>query len=343
MKPWAAGDQARLAGTLERSSAERDPVRRLALLVREGLDAIPQPGAGQTLARWQALASVARSDLSLAKIYEGHTDALAILSELGETERTGGALWAVWASEAPQARVLIERGTDRRVVLRGRKNWCSGARGATHALLTAWHADGRGPVLVQVDLGQAGIAVVSDNWHAVGMAASESLDVLLDDVTGHRVGEPGDYLRRPGFWQGGAGIAACWYGGMLRLAETLRQWLTGSAASHSPFRLSALGQVDMWMANASATLRNAAAWIDEHSASDAQMTALHARLTIDCCARRILDQVGQAMGATPFCRDPAFARTAADLPVFLRQGHAERDFAALGALLIDRGSDWGLG
>jgi len=43
--------------------------------------------------------------------------------------------------------------------------------------------------------------------------------------------------------------------------------------------------------------------------------------------------VGRAMGATPFCRDARFARLAADLPVFLRQSHAERDLAELGRLV----------
>ena len=45
----------------------------------DGLDPLPLPGGGDTLRRWQALATVAGADLSLLKLYEGHTDALAIL------------------------------------------------------------------------------------------------------------------------------------------------------------------------------------------------------------------------------------------------------------------------
>lgn len=40
--------------------------------------------------------------------------------------------------------------------------------------------------------------------------------------------------------------------------------------------------------------------------------------------------VGRALGASPFCRNNHFARLSADLPVFMRQSHAERDLAALG-------------
>ena len=58
---------------------EEAPATVLRQLVAQGLDTLPLPGRGKTLARWQALASVGAHDLSLAKLYEGHTDALAIL------------------------------------------------------------------------------------------------------------------------------------------------------------------------------------------------------------------------------------------------------------------------
>jgi hypothetical protein len=39
------------------------------------------------------------------------------------------------------------------------------------------------------------------------------------------------------------------------------------------------------------------------------------------------------------CRNARFARALADLPVFLRQSHAERDLAALGELSAAAGAD----
>ena len=69
----------------------------LSLLVTHGLDQLTMPGAGRTLERWMALAAVGRFDLSLAKLYEGHTDALAILSELG-VENPAHGIWCVWAA-----------------------------------------------------------------------------------------------------------------------------------------------------------------------------------------------------------------------------------------------------
>lgn len=322
------------------------PARVLARLIAAGLDRLPLPGHGATLQRWQALAEVAFADLSLAKLYEGHTDALAILAELGAVPEGGPRpppAWGVWAAEGP-GRVSLEVGPDGSARLRGTKSWCSGAASGGAALLTAWHPDGRGPQLVSVALDQPGIGVDASAWAAVGMAGSASVDVTFDDVVARCIGAPGDYLSRPGFWHGGAGIAACWYGGASALADTLRTRLASApAAARDGFRMAALGRVDVALAGTAGVLRAAAAWIDAHPTADARRVALQARLSAEATAATVLAEVGRALGAGPFCRDARFARTAADLPVFIRQSHAERDLAALGAGVLDAaGPPWTL-
>lgn len=305
-------------------------------LAAEGFDQLPQPGSGQTLERWQALADVGSRNLSLAKLYEGHTDAMAILRELG-CPLPPHAVWGVWAADMPSARVLIQPDTARGdgVRLTGLKCWCSGANSVSHGLLTAWHADGGGPQLVAVAMQQTGIRVRSEAWQAVGMRGSESVDVVFDNAQAQLVGKAGDYLLRPGFWQGGAGIAACWHGGAVFLASTLLTAVRKSAeaGAHSPtttFSQAALGRVDTELRASAALLREAAHWIDSHPRHDASEVALRVRLRAEAAAKAVLDTVGAALGASPFCRDARFARMAADLPVFIRQSHAERDFAALG-------------
>ena len=331
---------------LRRALAAFDPAiaaaEQLNRLIEAGLDRLPPPGGGATLQRWKWLAAVAAHDLSLAKLYEGHTDALAIFAELGVSAERADATpsWGVWAAEAPQGRTVIEAGAPgNEVRLDGAKCWCSGAASASHALLTAWHADGRGPQLVSTSLRQPGVQVSSSAWQAVGMAGSASLDVSFDRARARLVGRPGEYLSRPGFWQGGGGIAACWYGGTLAIADALRRSIADSAlAPHSPFRLAALGRVDVALQATAALLRQSAAWIDANPGADASAVALRTRLCAEETATLALDEVGRALGATPFCRDARFARAAADLPVFIRQSHAERDLAALGERVTEPGA-----
>ncbi|MCU1488760.1 MAG: acyl-CoA dehydrogenase, partial [Acidimicrobiaceae bacterium] len=100
------------------------------------LDQIPLPGTGRTLERWQLLAMVAEYDCSLGRLVEGHTDALAILSELGGPMPVPGAVLGVWAAGQP-GEVSATPDGDGNLWLKGRRRWCSGAGTLTHALVTA--------------------------------------------------------------------------------------------------------------------------------------------------------------------------------------------------------------
>lgn len=326
----------RLRAALEEVDPRGGAMSWLDTLIQNGLDRIPLPSQGATLQRWQALAAVAERDLSLAKLYEGHTDAIAILHELRSPfASAAGRHWGVWAAEAREGRAIIGTADNGRLRLQGRKCWCSGAADLSHGLLTAWFADGRGPQLVAVDLSQPGVRVDQSAWVAVGMTGSSSVIVSFDDVVADAVGGVGEYLSRPGFWHGGAGIAACWYGGARSLARALHRTLLATpSAGRSPFRLAALGKVDVSLQSTAALLRHAARWIDEHPRQSAHEPALRVRLAAESSARLVLDEVGRSLGAGAFCLDPRFARMAADLPVFVRQSHAERDFAALGERVL---------
>lgn len=300
----------------------------LKAMVDAGLDQLPRPGGGQTLLRFSQLAQVAGHNLSLCKLYEGHTDALAILAELNAPAPPAGSTWGMWAAEPPTARVQVRRvGTQLRLV--GRKAWCSGSAVVSHGLLTAWDEQQR-QQLVAVVMDQPGVEVTGDGWQAVGMAACASVEVVFDDAVAVAVGGPGDYLQRPGFWQGGVGIAACWYGAAQRLAEALREHCHRREEPHA---LAHLGAVDMALYAAATVLRKAARQIDDQPLANAQLLARRTRAAIEAAANEVIHHVGRAMGAGPYCRDPHFAQLIADLPVYLRQSHAERDLAALGQQL----------
>lgn len=309
-------------------------------LIRSGFATLPMPGQGQTLARWRTLAHVAGSDLSLLKLFEGHTDALAILAELEPDETVPPGSWGIWAAEPPFARVnIVDRRADQ-VYLQGRKAWCSGAPLLDQALITTWDEQQR-PQLVAVDLKQPGVSLINDGWQAVGMVSTVSSDVAFEGALGRCVGMPGQYVERPGFWQGGGGIAACWYGASCALAEYLRQHCT--RPHHTVHAEVHLGAVDTALCGARAALQDTARWIDANPGQSAQLPVRRLRAQVEVAANEILTCVGRALGATPFCRDGHFARLAADLPVFLRQSHAEKDLADLGRRVANEGQGgWSL-
>ncbi|MCF5466794.1 acyl-CoA dehydrogenase [Pseudomonas syringae] len=299
----------------------------LQALVIEGLDQLPLPAGGQTLERWQALACVAGHDLGLCKLYEGHTDALAIMAELGAPPPEQFSTWGMWAAEPPQARVTLS-GTGDSLRLDGRKAWCSGASAVSHALITVWDEQQR-QQLVAVRLDQPGVRITNDGWRAVGMGATGSVEVIFERASAERVGEPDGYLNRPGFWQGGIGIAACWFGASRSIAQRLLQQ---AGKRDEPHALAHLGAVDVALYAAAEVLRDAAVHLDNAPTENAEVIARRCRAFIEQAADQVIQHVGRAVGAGPYCKDAHFARLIADLPVFLRQSHAERDLAALGQL-----------
>ncbi|MCF4998925.1 acyl-CoA dehydrogenase, partial [Pseudomonas syringae] len=269
--------------------------RCLRAMVEAGLDRLPLPGSGYTLTRFQALADVGGHDLGLCKLYEGHTDALAIIEQLGGSP-TPGSTWGMWAAEPPQARVRVSA-SGHLVKLNGRKAWCSGAAVLSHALLTAWDENDR-QQLVAVALDQPGVTITDQGWQAVGMAATGSVEVVFDDTEGQAIGQPGDYLQRPGFWQGGIGIAACWYGATREIAERLRRHC---AQRDEPHAMAHLGTVDSALRAAAEVLRSSALHIDAEPDASAELLARRSRAVIEHTAEQVMREVGRALGAAPYC------------------------------------------
>lgn len=299
-------------------------------LLGNQFDKLPLPGGGNTATRWHALSAVAVCDLALAKLFESHADALAILSELGQNELAQRGTWAVWAAEPPHSRLAAYERDGKSLLLEGTKPWCSGASHVTHALVTAWHNDD--PVLAAVELSQPNIEIDTSGWQAIGMRATGTASVRFAGARATQIGETGAYLNRAGFWQGGAGIAACWLGSAAAVATTLLEYV---ARSDEPHSCAHLGAVDSELASAAALLRATADWIDANPDADARCWALRARVAVDRASARVIGHVSRALGPAPMCTDASFARAIADLPVFVRQSHAERDEEALARALLE--------
>ena len=221
--------------------------------------------------------------------------------------------------------------------MRGVKQYCSGARVCTHALVTAAAEDGMRLFAVATGALRPQLA----SWPATGMAGSDTLDVDFDEISADPVGPPGGYTGRPGFSHGGVGVAACWYGGARAIGRTL----LGAAQERDigPHALAHLGGVDVALQAARSALDEAADEIDAdpRDLKDAgRVRALRVRALVEAAATEVMERVGRALGAAPLCHDEGHSRRVADLIVYLRQHHAERNLAELGTLIAGHGTTW---
>ncbi|SFO81786.1 acyl-CoA dehydrogenase family protein [Amycolatopsis rubida] len=282
---------------------------------------LPVPGRGALRQRWRALAGFGRRDLALGRLAEGHTDAIAILAEAGLAAEPL-ALYGVWASKSSGTGSELHNGR-----LSGVTRFCSGLTTLDRALVAA------GDQLVEVDLSARGVRRHPGAWQSLGMDASDSGDVVFEDVPVLReVGPPGWYVARRGFVLGGTGVAAVWLGGAAGVVDSVCVSLRGKADEHQLAHLGALhvalrGSEELLTATASAIERAA----DPGSQNDT------CRASVERTAREVVDLAPRITGPGPLCRDRRFAQQVADLQVFIRQHHGERDLAALGRAVLAEG------
>ncbi|WP_396903347.1 acyl-CoA dehydrogenase family protein [Mycolicibacterium sp.] len=292
---------------------------------------LPLPGGGQTAERFRRLAALSEADVVAGRLAEAHCDAVAILAELGGPPVQPGQWWGVWAAESPDAVLLAEQVGDR-AFLHGTKQWCSGAGLCTHALVTA-RVGSRQRGLFAVELQRPGVQPMQNGWHNAGMAASDTRSVQFSGAPAVMVGEPGDYLSRPGFWHGAVGVAACWLGGARAVAAALYSRAAGGA--FDPHGYAHLGAIDAVLTSAEATLTRAAAQIDANPSdrTGAEIWALRTRAVVEDAVEETIRRTGRALGPAPLCGDAVHAARVADLTVYVRQSHAEKDLERLGELV----------
>ncbi len=289
------------------------------------------PGEGATADLWETLATLASADLGAARVVEPHLDALAILGQIGEPVPDG--VWGVFAAEGGDDPLTATRADA--VTLSGTKPWCSLAGRLDGALVTAASADGtRG--LYAVSLHDPGVEVIPGTWHARGFTELPSGPVRFSNVAATPIGAPGWYLSRPGFEWGGMGVAACWFGGAVGVARAVH---AAAVARPNPFLLMHLGAIDRGLQDARRALAEAAVLVDAHAAGS-RILAKRVRATVAAVAEDVIARAGHALGPAPLALDAEHAKRVADLTLYLRQHHAERDLESLGSAVAEEAAPW---
>lgn len=290
------------------------------------------PGEGTTTDLWETLATLASADLGGARVVEPHLDAIAILRQAGNPVPDG--VWGVFAAEGGGDPLIATAGGDG-FTLSGTKPWCSLADRLDGALVTAATADGeRG--LYAVSLRDPGVEIVAGAWHARGLSELPSGPVRFSGVAATPVGAPGWYLSRPGFEWGGIGVAACWFGGAVGVARAVH---AAAVATPNPFLLMHLGAIDRGLEDARRALAEAAALVDARAGGD-RILSKRVRATVASVAEDVIARAGHALGPAPLALDAEHAKRVADLTLYLRQHHAERDLESLGAAIAGEPAPW---
>jgi hypothetical protein len=335
------------AGAAELDRAPRFPRDAIAELTAAGAPALTI-GAAKTGAsvapEWGLLRRVAAADASVARILDGHLNAIERLEAAAEPPlrevelakvAAGESLLGVWGAdpgpgEGAPAR-LHESGTG--LVLRGAKTFCSGAGGIDAALVMVGSDDGSAPLLALVDCG--GEVEVDRDWYrAAGLRASESHRVVFHDAPVKAVlGGPGELARDPWFTRDAMRTAASWAGMVDAAAAAALDDLAARRPEEPLAQLAAgrieaaLGTVDAWLERAA---RVADASLPPGTGAPVRPTGIAMRAEIDRAAKAILEIAAAACGSHPFVTGGRLDRARRDLETFLLQHRLEPLLTRLG-------------
>lgn len=303
--------------------------RKFARLLLRWVEHLQPMGAGRSMDRLRFLMAVARRDLGLARLIEGHLDASQILREAGHPVAKD-SLYGIWASGGPADTTAIVTGPDGEV-LTGSKPFCSGSDLVDRALVYVYPTG----QLVDVDMRAAAAArqltFEAGQWITPAFAEIHTWTVRFDQtpLSDHeKIGSHQWYFNRPGFCLGAIAPAACWAGGAIGLVDSLRERSLNNdhARAH-------LGAMVSHVYSMTAMLNWGAAEIDAdplNKSGHQFATALLVRHHVERACTDILDRFGRTLGPRPLAFDAVNARRIAELNLYIRQCHAEQDLEELG-------------
>lgn len=303
--------------------------------------------AQQTLHRQlDLLAEVGRGSLPLGRIYEGHVNALELVTRFATpTQRErwhqaarGGHGFGVWNTEMHDG-IHIRPHAEGGYVLEGAKSFCSGARELTRPIITGqlWQDDvAAGWQMLVLPMERvADHQIDASFWSPLGMQASASYKV---DFTGIRVseddllGKPNDYHLQPHFSGGAVRFAAVQLGGAQALYDHTVALLASMNRTHDPYQCHRIARMAIALQTGRQWLQTASHQALPGFGEEAEVVnfANMTRTAILECCNTVLELAEQAVGARGFLSPKPIQRIYTDLKMYLRQPAPDNALAAVG-------------
>lgn len=267
-------------------------------------------------------------DLSMARLFEGHFNAVSLVCRYGTPAQMrdlrqsveAGLLSAVWGADDAHGLKIVEQGSGTQ--LKGRKILSSGAGFVMRPLVTASSKEGQVLCLLRLEQGYAADLTT---WQAQGMRSTATGSVELTGllVTAETVvGAAGDFMRQPHFSGGAWRFCAAHLGAAERLVDLFRDHLVARGRGDDPYQLQRL-------AVSTAAVKTARFWVeeaarrlaadDEHDPATVVAFANLTRMVTERSALDVMEAVQRGVGLAAFVRPHPIERICRDLSTYLRQ------------------------
>jgi alkylation response protein AidB-like acyl-CoA dehydrogenase len=341
----AASD--RVGGDLSAQIGALDAAGWLAACLPRALDGEGWGSEPQgTEEAFDALRTLGRANLSVARLFEGHMNAVKLvcrharpdLVEAVAARIADGALLGVWGADEREDPLRLDR-TGGRVTLSGAKRFASGLRLVSLAVVTVEGEDGPQMVLADTRDTQR---VDLRPWRMAGMRASNSVRYDFTGVTlgeDRLLGKPGTYLEEPHFEGGVWRYAAAHCGAAEALYEDMLDQLLARERADDPHQQRRIAEAGMAIETARLWLLRAANAVEAPRASPGTcVLSLMAREVTDEACRKVMDLAARALGMAAHEEGSRTERMRRDLSVFLCQAAPDAKRARVAEWLARTGA-----
>jgi alkylation response protein AidB-like acyl-CoA dehydrogenase len=327
-------------------------------------------GLGDGLfALWMITKELAKSDMSLARCWEGHVNSQVLIAGMGDDRQRGrwfegiverGEKWVAWSGE-PQSKVPGQPspfGTHVReesggYVLNGTKAFATAAPGARWAiLLVNLHGPGgarhaaadaaAGLLLLACDLTSPGIRFDRRWWDPIGMRATVSYVAHFEETflpAENLIGRPGQYLAEG--WQAcfSPHYGATFLGGAEAAYEYTLDYVRVQDKAHDPYVQHRVASMELGVDSSHLWLRHVADLWRAGRRDEARSAGNRARYLIERWSTEALDHAVRACGARGLIRPSPLERIYRDLSFYVRHDNADHVLATIGREALGRPHD----
>lgn len=280
--------------------------------------------------RYNELCAILRilgsGDLSLARLYEGHVNAVSLVARYGDrtqlralSERVlDGGLSAVWGADDANGLQVVGGQRNR---LQGRKILASGAGFVTDPVVTAKADDGQVMCLLHLTMDEN---IDLSGWNAQGMRSTATGAIDLSGTLlpfENMIGGAGDFMRQPYFSGGAWRFCAAHVGATERLVDLFRDHLVTRGRGEDSYQLQRLAYCIAAAKTARCWVEEAARRLSVEEGDPGNIVAFAnlTRMVTERCALDVMEAVQRGVGLQSFVRPHPIERISRDLATYLRQ------------------------
>jgi alkylation response protein AidB-like acyl-CoA dehydrogenase len=321
------------------------------------------PNHGDSMTLWAITKAVAKADLSLARCWESHINALIMLDGMANRRQKAvwfegvlrrGELWAAWGGE-PQsptpwekapAGVYLEE-VEGGYQLSGSKVYCTGAGSAQWALLMVsatgpgGFRDGIGPpearLLLACDTSDPSLTIDTSWWDPIGMRSTSSHRVLFDKTFiphAMRVGYPGQYSLEGWQMRFVPQYAATFLGAAEGAYESALDYIRCQDKGGDPYIQQHVGQMAVNIEAGNLWIKHVASLWDCGRQPDAQLAGSCARHAIEHLSLETVRLAILACGSRSLNRPSPLERIYRDLSFYVRHDNDDHLLATIGRSIL---------